>query len=233
MAISPDYYPPFDRRELPANPSPRMQTALQALYLASVEVHRTLYRLVLLYEITRSPEVVRRVNDTALAYPMLTIRSGLAYSAVMSIYAVFDTDDGAASIRKVLSALADRREEDGIRQLHGPGRTGLDAEAVIGRLRRLQRRLNRGEISAVVGRLRDLRNQQLAHFDLNPRFDRGAPKMIDMDRAFVFAANVVNTATLAVVKRLLKTHESYEDARKQARDFTAALIRGPAKVIEH
>jgi hypothetical protein len=35
------------------------------------------------------------------------------------------------------------------------------------------------------------------------------------------------------VKRLLKTREGYEDALKQARDFTAALIREPAEVIEH
>jgi len=224
MPISPDYYPPFDPKELPANPSPRMQRALEALYRASVEVHRTLYRLALLHEITRNRSFIERVSNTPVAYPMLTVRSGLTYSVVMSLCAVFDTSDTSASLRRILKTLADRREEQNLHQLHDLANTGIDAAGAILRIRRLQRRLNNGEIGNAVERLRNLRNQHLAHFDLNPQVSGGGSQMTDIDRAFVFAANVVNTATVTAVKRLLFTRQSYEDARKQARDFTAALI---------
>jgi hypothetical protein len=226
MPLFPDYYPPFDPRELPADPSPRMARALDALYRASVEIHRTLYRLALLHEITRSAQFVGKINNTPIAFPMLTIRGSLAYSVVMSLTAVFGLGDTAASIRPVLKALVDRREEPGIRRLHAT--TGIDADLALARLRRLHKRLNSEEIRSAVVRLTYLRDHQLAHFNLKPPLDPGTPKMADIDRVFVFAANAVNTATAVAVKRQLMTRDSYEDARHQAREFTAALIRAPA-----
>jgi hypothetical protein len=226
MSLSPDYYPPFDPHELPANPSPRMARALEALYRASVEIHRTLYRLALLHEITRSALFVAKINNTPIAFPMLTIRSGLTYSVVMSLTAVFGIRDTAASLRPVLKALVDSREEPGIRRLHAT--TGIDPDLALARLRRLHKRLNSEDIRSAIVRLTYLRDRQLAHFNLRPPLEPGATKMADIDRVFAFAANTVNTATAVAVKRLLTTRDSYEDARHQACEFTAALIRAPA-----
>lgn len=230
MPISPDYYPPFDPLELPASPSQRMTTALDSLYRASVEIHRTLYRLALLHEISRSAEFTRRVNNTPLAHPMLTIRGSLAYTVAISLYAVFDVKDTSASLRRVLRTLVDRREEPSIRQLHAG--TGIDVDRALARLGRLQKRMNSGYVQGAVTRLKDLRDQQLAHFDIAPTFGQGLVLMGDIDRIFTFAANVVNSATLVAVRRLLKTRESYEDARKQARDLTSTLIRASAPTTE-
>jgi hypothetical protein len=66
MSISPEYYPPFKAGEIPEHPSQRMPKALDALYRASVEVHRTLYRLTLLHEITRNLAFVMRVCATPI-----------------------------------------------------------------------------------------------------------------------------------------------------------------------
>lgn len=226
MPLSPDYYPPFDPRELPANPTPGMTRALDALYRASVEIHRTLYRLALLHEITRSAQFVEKINNTPIAFPMLTIRSGLTYSVVMSLTAVFGVGSTSASLRPVLKALINIREEPVIRDLHAT--TGIDPDLVLARVRLLHKRLNSGGIKSAITRLTQLRDHQLAHFNLQPPLDLGIPKIGDIDRVFAFAANTVNTATVAAVKRLLKTRDSYEDARQQARNFAAALIQGMA-----
>lgn len=65
MPFAPNYYPQFDPRELPQDPSPRMSKALDALYFATVEIHRTLYRITLLREITSDPAFIKRVGQFA------------------------------------------------------------------------------------------------------------------------------------------------------------------------
>ncbi len=199
-----------------------MTTALDALYRASVEVHRNLYRLALLNEISRNPAFVDAISRTAAARPMLTVRGSVAYAVTVSLAAVFDLGDTTASLRHVLSVLADRREEPTIRQLHT--RTNVNVDLALERIRRLKKRLNSGEIQNAIGRLKKLRDQQLAHYDISPQIEKTIVRPGDIDRIFTFAANVVNTATVTGVKRLLMTRDSYEDACQQAREFVNSLM---------
>jgi hypothetical protein len=233
MPKPPNYYPPFDPREVPAHPSPRMKKAISALYFASVEVHRTLYRIMLLREITSNRVFIGRVTRSAAIRPMLTVRGGLSFVVAMSICSVFDLKDTTASLRRVLRTLTDRREEVCLRRLHEEANTNIDIDKALARLRRLSQRLNSGEISDALARLKDLRDKELAHLDIEAEFARGKPKFGDMYRTFVFAVNVVNAATVVAVKRLLDTRGSYEDARQQACSFTDVLIRGAVEGEQH
>ncbi len=86
-------------------------------------------------------------------------------------------------------------------------------DKALARLRRLQQHLNSREVGQSVARLKDIRDQELAHIDVLPEYFKGKPTLSDIYRAFVFAANVVNTATVVATKRLVLTKTSYYDAR--------------------
>lgn len=225
MPFTPNYYPPFDLRELPQRPSPRMSKALDALYFATVEIHRTLYRIALLREITSNPTFIKQIGQSPAIRPMLTVRGGLSFVVVMSICSVFDVNGSSASLRRVLKTLTDRREEECLRRLHEEANTQIDLDEALARLRRQQERLNSREVGDALARMKDLRDKELAHLDVAAEFVRGKPKFGDIYRTFVFAANVANTATVVAVKRLFDTQGSYKDAFNQAQDFTAAWSR--------
>lgn len=197
---------------------PRLRSEIDALSRATGHLLVVIHRYEMYLAVARSREFVDRINTTASAPGLNTIRGALAATLVISLAALFDHNQNATSLARVLNAMLSSRNRDAFAALHSKFLSPSDAEAARRGLTRLRSRLSRAPLSAAVERLRTHRHQEVAHLDINPRFPNGPALTGDIDLVFGFAANVVVKAN-----RFCGLQTKTIDVRREAKAQALAL----------
>ena len=65
---------PYTPAELPPSLGAELECILEPLYVATLELHRTLYRYELLAALGRNWDFVQRINGTTAAPPLNTVK---------------------------------------------------------------------------------------------------------------------------------------------------------------
>jgi hypothetical protein len=152
-----------------------------------------------------------------------TIRGSIGAILVVSLAALFDRDRQATSLlARALNAVLTQTNTDIITALHPKFAPSIDTDRALVGLRRLRSRLSREPLKGAIGRLQDLRNQDVAHLDTAPLFSKGAALTGDIDRVLVFSANVI-----VKVNRfcgvIVRTRDVRSEARSQALMLSASI----------
>ena len=143
---------------------------------------------------------------------------------MVSLHALFDDDSGAVSLQAILNRVLRPQHTDRFRAFHRSADAGFDTDRERQRLLRLQRRLSRGDAAKSVARLGHLRNQIVAHLDIQPEFRDGVPTGRDMVIVLGAAANiVVSLVRFVFPKRKVVPQFVRRNAQLQARGFTQAV----------
>lgn len=166
-------WPPFTSVELPPSLVGELGCILEPLYVATLELHRTVYRYELLAALGRNWDFVQRINGTTAAPALNTVKGCVSTSIVLSLCALFDEEAGAVSLKKILNEVLRPEYADRFREFHATLDASFNVSHHLARLGRMQRRLRRGTIGKAIERLRDLRNQMVAHLDTKPEFGKG------------------------------------------------------------
>ena len=215
---------PYTRADLPPALADELESLLEPLYVATLALHRLVYRHELQRAIGRDRDFVPRINGTTAAPPLTTIRGCLAESVVGGLCSFFDEDADAVDLRAILNCVLRPEYADRFCEFHTITGAGLDVSRQRARLGRMQRRIRRGHVARAIGRLRDLRNQLVAHLDTRPEFAKGRPVMSDMDVVLGAVANiVVSVGRLVITGRQIVPAIARRDARLQARAFCLAI----------
>src|SRR5215475_9052938 len=82
--------PPFTVAELPPKLASELECILTPLYLATLELHRTIYRYELSVALGRDWSFVNKINRTAIAPALNTIKGCIFTAIVVSLCAFFD-----------------------------------------------------------------------------------------------------------------------------------------------
>jgi hypothetical protein len=218
------YWPPFTTAELPPSLVRELESILEPLYVATLELHRTSYRYELLAGLGRDRNFVDRINRTTAAPPLNTVKGCVNTAIVVSLCAFFDEESSAVNLKKTLNEVLRPEYADRFREFHATIDASFDASHQLARLRRMQRRLRRGNIGKAIERLRDLRNQMVAHLDTRPEFAKGYPVMADMTSVLAAVANIViSIVRLTIAGRGIIPARGRQDAQLQARALCLAI----------
>lgn len=229
---------PFTAAELPAPLVHELEGILRPLYIATLELHRTVYRYELLQALGRDWSFVRKVDGTTAAPALNTVKGCINTTLVTSLCAFFDENQGAVNLRTILNLVVRPSFLASFREFHTQTKPGFDTDWQRDRLVRLQRRLNRGETGKALARLNALRNQKVAHLDIDPSFADGWPIGHDMTIVLAATANIViSLVRFAIAGRRVRPLLGRQDARDQARALCRAIHpsvigrRGSAKLL--
>jgi hypothetical protein len=218
-------WPPYTPAELPPAVAGDLESILEPLYVATLELHRTLYRYELLRALGRDSEFVERINGTSAAPSLNTVKGCINTAIVASLCCFFDEDASAVNLRTILNRVLRPEYAERFCEFHASVDPSFDVRWQIGRLQRMQRRLKPGgSAGKAIERLSHLRNQMVAHLDRRPAFDRGYPVMADMSVVLAAVANVmVSTVRLTIPGRRIMPAWGRRDAQLQARALCLAI----------
>jgi hypothetical protein len=217
-------WPPFTAAELPLNLVGELECVLTPLYLATLELHRTIYRYELLAALGRDWTFVNKINRTALAPALNTIKGCVFTAIVVSLCAFFDDETDAVNLRAILNRVVRPEYLDRFRRFHRQRNAAVDTDKQHERLLRLQRRLRRGGTGKALARLNALRNQVVAHLDTQPEFGGGWPVVGEIRIVLVAVANIVISLTrFTIPDRPIRPSLGRRDAQRQARALCQAI----------
>jgi AbiU2 len=215
---------PFQAEELPPSLVADLSEILKPLYLASLELHRTVYRYELFAALGRSRDFVNKINRSTSAPALNTVKGCVTTTLVMSLCAFFDEDGDAVNVRRILNRVLKPEYDEAFREFHSHQPFGRDAVALKQRLIRMQRRLNRGRTAAALARLRDLRNQIVAHLAIDPNLPLGHPALLDITLLLAAVTNlVVSLVRYVIATRDIAPSIGRDDAQEQARSLCNAI----------
>jgi hypothetical protein len=224
MMIVASNWPPYTPAEVPPMLADDLKSILEPLYVATLELHRTVYRYELLAALGRNWDFVQRINGTTAAPPLNTIKGCINTAIVVSLCAFFDEAVSGVNLKTVLNCVLRPEYAMGFRQFHASTNPGFDVDRQLARLRRMQRRLRRGNTGRAIERLSGLRNQMVAHLDVRPEFAKGYPVMADMGTVLAGVANiVVSLVRLVIPGRPVVPALGRRDARRQALALALAI----------
>jgi hypothetical protein len=217
-------WPPFTAAELPPTLVNELQDILEPLYLATLELHRTVYRYELLAALGRDWEFVNKVNRTTAAPALNTIKGCINTAILISLCAFFDEAPGAVNLKVILNRVLRPDYTESLREFHRLTTPTFDVDRQRERLIRMQRRLNRGNTGRAIVRLSELRNQIVAHLDTQPRFEEGWPVIGDMTMVLAAVADVViSLVHFTIAGRRIKPSLGRQEAQLQARALCQAI----------
>jgi hypothetical protein len=215
---------PFTSAELPPTLAHELNGILKPLYVATLELHRTVYRYELLAALGRDWGFIRKVDGTTAAPALNTIKGCIFTTIITSLCGFFDDSPDAVNLRAILNRVVRPKYLDRFQEFHHQANAGFDTIGQRERLVRLQRRLRRGETGKALARLHDLRNQVVAHLVTEPAFDDGWPVIADMTIVLAAVANIViSLVRFAIAGRGVRPLLGRLDAQKQARAMSQAI----------
>jgi hypothetical protein len=204
---------------------------MAALHLATNTFLAVVHRYELHRSIARDHGFVARVNNTRTAYAMTTISGALMSTLVVSLPALFDDGQGAVSLKRVINILVQPESVAPLKEHHGyriirymPLPVRLDVDNALARLGRMRSRLNRDPLRAAITRLKDLRNQEAAHIDVEPVFASGKARPGDVDLVYAAAANIIVSCNLIAARRFIPAAQIRLVARVQADLFRQSIV---------
>jgi hypothetical protein len=217
-------WPPFTVAELPPKLAGELECILTPLYLATLELHRTIYRYELSVALGRDWSFVNKIDRTAIAPALNTIKGCIFTAIVVSLCAFFDEKADAVNLKAILNRVV--RPEYLLRfsEFHMQWNPTFSADKQHARLLRLQRRLRRGDSGRALVRLNDLRNQVVAHLDSQPQLGHGWPVIRDITVVLAAVANIlISLMRLATPGRVIRPALCRRDAQHQARALCQAI----------
>lgn len=219
---TPVNWPPFEAAELPSELKDDLAGILRPFYLATLELGRTVCRYEVLAAIGRDWAFVSKVNGTTVAPGMTTIKGCINTAVVVSLHALFDPK--AVNLQAILNRVLRPQYADRFCSFHRSLKPGFDTDRERQRLLRLQRRLRNGDAGKALTRLANLRNQIVAHLDLQPEFSDGWPTGRDMAIVLAAATNiVVSLIHFIFPRRVVVPQDVRRNARLQAHALTRAI----------
>ena len=118
---------PYTRADLPPTLARELEGILEPLHVATLALHRTVYRHELQRAIGRNRDFVPRINGTTAAPPLTTIRGCLAESVVGSLCSFFDEHANAVNLKAILNCVLRPEYADRFREFHTIANPGFDA----------------------------------------------------------------------------------------------------------
>jgi hypothetical protein len=165
---------------------------------------------------------VAKINNTRTAYAMTTISGALISTLVVSLSALFDDDPDAVSLKRVLNTLVHPESLGPLQEHHRAGI--VDVETILARLKRIRSRLNRDPLKGAIIRLRDLRNQEAAHIDIELSLANGRPVFGHLDLVYAVAANIIFSCNFVAGSRYIPVAQIRYVARLQADLFRRSIV---------
>jgi hypothetical protein len=199
-----------------------LRTGLAMLHRATNHFIVLAHRYEMYRAIARNRDFVMRINGTTSAAGLNTLRGALAATLVISLAALFDSEKGATSLYKVLNPVFIPSNAEALATIHHLILVPFDPDQVLDQLRRLRSRLSRPPIKGAVERLRDLRNQDVAHLDLTPEFPNGPALTGEIDLVYAISANIIVKCNLFYGLRI-RAADIRAEARAQAHVLSQAI----------
>jgi hypothetical protein len=137
MMIVASNWPPYTPAEVPPMLADDLKSILEPLYVATLELHRTVYRYELLAALGRNWDFVQRINGTTAAPPLNTIKGCINTAIVVSLCAFFDEAVSGVNLKTVLNCVLRPEYAMGFRQFHAATNPGFDVDRQLARLRRM------------------------------------------------------------------------------------------------
>lgn len=100
----------------------------------------------------------------------------------------------------------------------------VDLEGVLGKLRRIRSRLNRDPLKAALVRLKDLRNKDAAHIDIERKLANGNASFGDVDLVYAVAESIIIFCNLIAARRYIPTQQIRSVAQIQADLFRRSIV---------
>jgi hypothetical protein len=204
---------------LPDMPA-ELRNALEGLRRATGHFLVVAHRYEMYRAIARDPAFVARINRTTAAEGMNTIRGALTATLVISLAALFDQNSDSTSLTRVLNSIIVSARAGTFAALHASFIPAIDTGPALDGLHRLRSRLSRAPLRGALDRLWDLRNQNVAHLDVDPTFPKGRALTGDIDLVHAASAN-----TIVKANRFCGVHVRVSDVRAEARSQALAFCR--------
>jgi len=173
------------------NMPPALRAGLEVLGRATGHFLIVTHRYEMFRALARDAAFVARINETTASDGLNTIRGALAATLVISLAALFDRNSDPTSLARVLNSALAPANADTFAAFHLAFAIPIDIGQAREGLRRLHSRLSREPLKGAIERLRDLRNQDVAHLDLNPDFPKGRALTRDIDMVHAISANII------------------------------------------
>jgi len=151
---------------------------------------------------------------------------------VISLGSIFDSNPDALDLVRVLNALLNPENIEVFRSYHSTWPVPFDTDRGIRCLTQKARRFRRGKLRDAIQRIRDLRNQAIAHIDMEPVFENGRTKVWEIDYVLAGAAGAVVLANQFATGRFIDRAQMAAISRRNIAEFSRALLAGskPAPV---
>lgn len=221
-----DGWPPYRDDEIPPNADPALQEVLSRLHAATEQTRRALNTHYLFLEMKRKKAFADAVNNTPIAPGANIVARALIVDLVISLATLFDQDQSAIDLRKIINDLLHPDHIKVFEQFHASLSTPYDTKAARTRLTNYRRRLGKGKLGDALKRVRDLRNQSVAHLDQNPIYPTGRPWMQDTDYVLAAACAIIWNANFFAVGRRIDAAGLRKICRGYASSFTGVILKG-------
>lgn len=204
-----------------------LRAGLEVLRRATGHFLIVVHRYEMYQALARDGEFVARINLSTAAAGLNTIRGALAATLVISLAALFDQDSDATALTRALNSIITSANTVPFATLHPAFTPPIDTDRALNGLRRLRSRLSREPLNKAISRLRDLRNQDVAHLDVDPDFRKGPARTGDIDLVYAASANIIVKAN-----RFCGVTVRTSDVCAEARSQALALCRSTQPRLE-
>ena len=199
---------------------PSLRAGVEVLGRATGHFLIVAHRYEMFRALARDAAFVVRINGTTASDGLNTIRGALAATLVVSLAALFDRNSDSTPLARVLNSILTPANVDTFATLHQTFATPIDTSRERKGLQRSHARLSQEPQKGAIERLRDLRNQDVAHLDLNPAFAKGRVLTSDIDLVHAISANIIVKAN-----RFCGVNVKTADVRAEACAQTHALCQ--------
>lgn len=182
-------------------------------------------------------EIVTALNDKAFlgkilnsgCYPTtINIIVSTSRNMCIALVGIFDTDQNAVDLKRIVNAMLIESEKKLILDFHGQTSTEAraDAQRMVEKMSFLRRRMNKGRFSKSLTNISNLRHKRFAHYDYENGQNLAAFPKRDIEFCFVNAARLADLACRVLIQRAYMLPEMRRYARNDAIAFRDALVRG-------
>jgi hypothetical protein len=222
--ISMPQWPRFEPDHYPAEMPVELVALLPSLHAACVVLTAAAYELEMFRAFGRDVAFLQKVNGTDVAPAIGLLRTCISDSLILSLAMLFKSDPKAVNLRQLLNAVCRPEHTASFAAAHRRCHPPLDTKHQLGRLIRMQRRINRDPLRSCIQRIDDLRDQGVAHLELTPKSGFEWPLTRDVYMAFAVAANITVTALHYMTWRRFNVRATRTHGIRLTQALTQAII---------
>lgn len=218
--------PNQSEEEFPAGASPSLRKQIVALQTVTTRLRTIIREYYLFSKLARDKSFVDSVNGTEATPGLRVIVHALIGDMIIKIASLYDNDQRATDVRRILNALTDPVNRDVLSQYHQSFVVLFDTERETSRLSQHRERLRRRRLQAAIGRIIDLRKQVFAHSDLNPQFPSGPAMVRDIQHVLAATAIVIRDANAYAGNGATDLEGMKRVSRSAATAFANVVVHG-------